>query len=104
MVDEKLLKQAATEFIGTFIFLGVIVTVTNKDNVVTGIAPLAIGLALAVVIYWGGNLSGGAYNPAVSIMMAIKGTFTVTQAVVYIVVQILAAVCTYYYWKNVLVN
>ena len=52
-----------TEFIGTFIFLSVILK--------TGDA-LAIGIALASVIYFGGKVSGGNFNPAVSYMMLLS--------------------------------
>jgi len=31
-------------------------------------AFLHIGLALSMVVYWGGNISGGHINPAVSLM------------------------------------
>ena len=51
------------EFIGTFIFLSVIL--------ITGQA-IPIALALAAVIYWGGAISGGAFNPAVAFALFIK--------------------------------
>ena len=54
-----------TEFIGTFVFL----TVILKTN-----DALAIGLTLAGVIYFGGKVSGGNYNPAVSYMMYLNKT------------------------------
>ena len=44
------------QFIGTFIFLSVIL--------ITGQA-IPIGLILAGMVYWGGAISGGAFNPAV---------------------------------------
>ena len=51
------------EFIGTFVFLSVILR--------TGEA-LPIAVALAAVIYFGGAVSGGHFNPAVSTMMLLK--------------------------------
>ena len=53
------------EFIGTFIFLGVILNVVNQK---VKWAAFAVGLALAVVVLWGGGISGGHFNPAVSII------------------------------------
>ena len=58
-----MLNKLFVEFIGTFIFLSVILTTGD---------PFAIGLALAVVIYFGGKVSGGHFNPAVSVMMFLN--------------------------------
>ena len=52
------------EFIGTFIFLSVILN--------TGEA-IPIGIALAAVIFFGGKISGGHFNPAVSVAMTMAG-------------------------------
>jgi aquaporin Z len=68
------------EFIGTFIFLSVILT--------TGQA-IPIGLALAAAIYFGGKISGGHFNPAVSTMMVVKGSISVERYIGYIVAQVL---------------
>ena len=69
-----------TEFVGTFIFLSVILT--------TGEA-VPIGLALAVVIFFGGKISGGHFNPAVSTMMLVNRKIGVEQYIGYVLAQIL---------------
>ena len=46
--------QYITEFIDTFIFLSVIIITGN---------PLAIGLTLAGMIWFGNKVSGGHFNP-----------------------------------------
>jgi aquaporin Z len=77
------------EFVGTFIFLSVILT--------TGEA-IPIGIALATAIFFGGKVSGGNFNPAVSIMMYLKGTLKGADLPMYIVAQVLggiAALCMY---------
>ena len=74
------------EFIGTFIFLSVILT--------TGEA-FPIGLALAVVIYFGGKVSGGNYNPAVSTMMYLKQKLDTPHYIGYVVAQILGGIAAY---------
>nr|QDY51738.1 major intrinsic protein [Mimiviridae sp. ChoanoV1] len=78
-----MLKKIATEFIGTFIFLSVILT--------TGEA-FAIGLALAVAIYFGAGVSGGHFNPAVSVMMYLKKAINDKELLMYIISQVLGGI------------
>ena len=52
------------EFLGTLFFLYIIIATNNA---------LAIGAALALAIYLGGKISGGNFNPAVSVMMVVAG-------------------------------
>jgi len=66
-----------TEFIGTFIFLSVILS--------TGQA-VPIAIALAAVIYFG---QGGHFNPAVSTMILAKGGISMETYIAYVVAQIL---------------
>ena len=58
------MNKFVVEFLGTLFFLYVILA--------TGEA-LPIGLALAIAIMVGGKISGGNFNPAVSVMMAAAG-------------------------------
>ena len=69
------------EFLGTFIFLYVIVATGN---------PWAIGATLAVLTYLGGAISGGHFNPAVTVMMFYKKTGTSSTAAMFIVAQVVA--------------
>ena len=50
------------ELIGTFIFLSVII----QSGSLGATGALAIGLTLAAVIYFGGKVSGGHFNPTES--------------------------------------
>ena len=79
------------EFIGTFTFLSVILS--------TGQA-LPIGLALAASIYWGGSISGGHFNPAVSVMMAVNGKLSNMNLIGYILAQVLGGLCALLIFKN----
>ena len=90
-----MINRLVTEFIGTFIFLGVIMATLNDGN----IAPFAIGLALSIVILFGGKISGGHFNPAVSIMMLFrqKSDFTYAECIGYIIAQVLGGICAYYF-------
>lgn len=58
------MKKYLVELIGTyFLVLTIGCTAFGK----AGLAPLAIGSALMVMIYAGGHVSGGHYNPAVTL-------------------------------------
>ena len=67
-----LLKKCLVEFIGTFfLVLTVGCTVFSSSN---GIIPaIAIGVILMAMVYAGGHISGGHYNPAVSMAAAVRG-------------------------------
>jgi aquaporin Z len=56
--------KVVTEFIGTFIFLFTISLAAVSGS---PIAPIAIGGALMCMVYMGGHISGGHYNPAVTL-------------------------------------
>jgi aquaporin Z len=78
-----------TEFIGTF-FL-----VLTVGLVVLGSAPLgalAIGSVLMVMVYMGGHVSGGHYNPAVSLAAGLAGKLEKRELVPYWLAQLAGAV------------
>jgi glycerol uptake facilitator-like aquaporin len=81
-----MILELFTEFIGTFIFLSVILK--------TGDA-LAIGIALASVIYFGGKVSGGNYNPAVSFMMLLSNKINITKFMAFVIAQLLGGTAAY---------
>lgn len=81
-----------TEFIGTFVFLAVILLSAGN--------PIAIGVALTAVIYMGGHISGGNYNPAVSIMMFAKGKLCGMTTMKYIVAQLLGAMAALAFFET----
>jgi len=78
------------ELIGTFIFLSVIL--------ITGEA-IPIGLTLAAMIYWGGKISGGAFNPAVSIALYLNKKLNGVQTMGYILAQLIGAFLAFYFFK-----
>jgi len=73
------MNKFVVEFLGTMFFLYVILASGN---------PLAIGLALAVAIMVGGKISGGNFNPAVSVMMTAAGKLNKADLLPYIVAQV----------------
>ena len=99
---DRLIAQSLVEFIGTFVFLTIILVATSK--IVSGpasgsIAPFAI--ALLVAILFGGQISGGYFNPVVTFMKTIQGETPINICVAYIIVQLLAAVSAYGFYKFV---
>jgi aquaporin Z len=92
------------EFIGTF-FLVFVVGMTVMVPQSAGImAPVAIGLVLATMIYAGAHVSGGHYNPAVSFAIYLRGKLSTKDLGKYWAVQliaaIVAAIITLYYKRD----
>jgi aquaporin Z len=73
------------EAIGTF-FL--VFTVGAAVGSRSPLAPLAIGAVLMVMIYAGGHLSGGHYNPAVTLAALVRRRIGLRDAVAYWLSQI----------------
>lgn len=84
------------ELIGTFIFLSVILTCVKASDIGPAVTPLAIGLALTAVIYFGGGISDGHFNPAVSVMFGLSDGKWERYSV-YIVGQLLGAIAAFYF-------
>jgi aquaporin Z len=92
-LDLALLLQAVrqaskllTEFVGTFVFLSVIAL----SKPIGALAPLAIGSALMVMVYMGGHISGGHYNPAVSLGVFLRRGLSAVDLIAYWIVQLVA--------------
>jgi aquaporin Z len=85
------MNKYLVEFIGTF-FLFLVISLSTR--VVDGplLAPVAIGFALAIMVYAGGRISGGHYNPAVSLAAAIRGALPYAQILPYWIAQVAGAV------------
>lgn len=82
------MKNYVTEFIGTF-FLVLTIGLTVMQG--SQFAPLAIGASLMIMVYAGGHVSGGHYNPAVSLAAMLRGALPKAQYVPYVVSQLLGA-------------
>lgn len=74
------------EFFGTVFFIYVILATGN---------PLAIGGALALVIFLAKNTSGGHVNPAVSVAMVAAGKLPSTELLPYVVAQVFGGLVAY---------
>ena len=81
------MKKYLTEFIGTF-FLVFTIGMTVIQPGAGVLAPLAIGSALMIMIYAGGHVSGGHYNPAVTLAVWLRGRCPTSDLAPYWVAQI----------------
>jgi aquaporin Z len=87
------MRNLVTEFIGTFFLVfTVCLTVTGE----VPMAPLAIGCSLMVMVYMGGHISGGHYNPAVSLAVLLRGKMSGKDFIPYVVAQVLGAIVAAY--------
>jgi aquaporin Z len=82
------MNKYITEFIGTF-FLVLTIGLSVLGG--TPMAPLAIGASLMVMVYMGGHVSGGHYNPAVSLAVVLRGKLTPRDVAPYMAMQVLGA-------------
>ena len=81
-------KKLLTEFIGTF-FLVLTIGLTVLNG--TPLAPLAIGASLMIMVYMGGHVSGGHYNPAVSLAVTMRGKLGWHEFGSYVAAQLVGA-------------
>lgn len=85
------MEKYLTELIGTF-FLVLTVGCTVIGGSPGVIPPLAIGSVLAVMIFAGGHISGGHYNPAVTLGVWIRGRCDTRDLLPYWASQFLGAI------------
>jgi aquaporin Z len=72
------------EAIGTFFLVFTVGAAVGSSS---PLAPLGIGAVLMVMIYAGGHLSGGHYNPAVTLAVLVRRRIGLRDAVGYWIVQ-----------------
>ena len=88
------------EFLGTFVFLYIIL----QSGLYGNMQPLVIVVGLLAAILLFGNISGGHFNPAVTVMMWLKGVQPVAAndvAVGYVVAQVLGGAVALYAHKYI---
>ena len=81
------MKKYIVEFIGTF-FLVFTVGLAVRQN--APLAPIAIGSVLMVMIFAGGHISGGHFNPAVTLAAFLRGRCERKDVLPYWLAQFLA--------------
>jgi aquaporin Z len=86
--DGEQMRKYVTEFIGTLILVFTVgCSVLSKQ----ALAPIAIGASLMAAVYAGGHISGGHYNPAVSLAALVRGRLRVGDLLFYWLAQLLGA-------------
>lgn len=94
----SLSKRLSAEFIGTFWLVfggcGSAVLAAGFPELGIGFAgvALAFGLTVLTMVFALGHISGGHFNPAVSVGLVVGGRFPVKDLLPYIVVQVLGAI------------
>jgi aquaporin Z len=83
------MQKFIVEFVGTFLFLSIIIKSGKFGNV----QPFVIVAGLLSAILLGGDVSGGHFNPAVTVMMYLKDkSFGQTNLQGYVAAQVLGGV------------
>lgn len=80
-------RKYVVEFVGTF-FLVMTICMTAVGGA-GQLAPMAAGLMLIVIMYSGFHISGGHFNPAVSLAVYLRGKLNAGDVLPYIVGQFL---------------
>jgi len=98
------MNKYIVEFIGTFFLVATIGFTVLKPNDAGPLAPIAIGSALMVMIFAGGHISGGHFNPAVTLAVFLRGKCPAGDVLPYWGAQVAGAAVaafTVLYMKNV---
>src|SRR6202011_2631278 len=84
------MTKYVAELIGTF-FLVLTIGCSVIGHGAGPLAPLAIGSALMVMIFAGGHISGGHYNPAVTLGVWLRGKCEAKDVAPYMIFQVMGA-------------
>ena len=88
------------ELIGTFLFVYVVLNVTNSDpkrEPLLGASAIAVTLLVMVLI--GNSIGSGNFNPALSVAKFMDGSLDVTHMTGFIVCQLIGAFLAFNMWK-----
>jgi aquaporin Z len=91
------MMKYVNEFIGTFFLVLTIGLTVLEPHSAGALAPIAIGSVLAIMVFAGGHISGGHYNPAVSFAVLLRGRLSVMVMIGYWIVQLIGAAVAAYF-------
>jgi aquaporin Z len=87
-----MLNKYLVEFLGTLFYVYIILATGNA---------IAIGAAIAIIVMVGGSISGGNFNPAVSVAMVAAGRLSSSELLPYIMAQIAGGLVALELFKRV---
>ena len=87
------MKKYVSEFVGTLVlvFVGCGTAVVSNGNLVA--TSLAFGLSVMAMAYSVGSVSGGHFNPAITLGMLMDKRIKGVEALKYMLAQVLGALC-----------
>jgi glycerol uptake facilitator-like aquaporin len=85
------MNKYIVEFLGSMLLVFVIFATGNW---------MAIGAALAIGVLLGGPISGGSFNPAVTISLYSAGKLAKDDVLPYIIVEILGGLAAFYTYSK----
>ncbi|MBA3610061.1 MAG: aquaporin [Rubrobacter sp.] len=88
------------EMIITFILVFVVVSVATDERVPGGVAPVAVGFALAAAVFIGGPVTGGSVNPARALGPILVSFDRFDTALIYILAPIVGGVLAALLYDN----
>ncbi len=86
------MNKYIVELIGTFFLVTTIGMTVLEPNSAGAMAPLAIGSTLMVMIFAGGHISGGHFNPAVTLAVFLRGKCPAGDVGPYWIAQVVGAI------------
>ena len=88
-------RNLAAEFLGTFTLVSAVCGAALFSAPSAGLiaVAIAVGMSVTAMAYAVGHISGGHFNPAVTLGLVVAGRFDADKAVPYIITQVVAGAC-----------
>jgi aquaporin Z len=98
-----MMKKLLAEMIGTFMLVSVVcgAGALGTDGLSYGFLTLGMGMAVMTMAYAVGHVSGGHFNPAVTCGLVAAGRHPASEAVQYIVAQVVGAILAGFIWFTI---
>ncbi|MBS9532284.1 aquaporin [Mycobacterium sp. M1] len=93
--ENAAVRKYLTELIGTFMFTFSVIGILASGVECKAAISLGIGIALMVMVYASGHISGGHLNPSVSIAAYLRGALPLGDLGPYIVAQLVGALAAF---------